>query len=289
MSRLSKPERCWRILERLVRQNRPMKTGDLVTLLRAKDPSVTPSLVANDLAKLANLGLVSSLGHGVWDQRQTSLHWGQYHEKLGVWPLEKAAVAKYIVATYLQNATGAIGLDAGTSITAVFRELINLGVSVDLFTNNIDGAWHLMRSNYSGRIELRGGIIDMDYGVATDAGVRKPGTLSLAVVGVSSVTASGLATNDTRQHAFKRWMCNAAARLIVPVTTHKLLKQSGKVFQPMEGLEQVVVVAANNVAGLKPDRMESLRGELGRLSEKVVLVNAHGEMTRKLESWAQSQ
>lgn len=202
------------------------------------------SAAQNDLRDLVRQGELVRVTHGAYrrppiEAGSELFRDGPYAGKLQLQQAEKRAIARCIVDRYCSGGS-IIGLDAGTSCTAVARVLIERRVPVDIFTSNLHALLLLSGLLQLGQVRLKGGMVNLPYAsISGQMSAEESGwRIDVAVVGVSGISLSTdetgrtrveLSTSDTTQHPFKEWLARAGL-VVIPATQDRLGRQRGEVF-----------------------------------------------------------
>lgn len=201
-----------------------------------------------------------------------------YQKRLAEGNLQKAAVARYIVKTFFQK-DGVFGLDSGTGVTLVFRELVNNRPTsaIKVYTNNLHGACLVPEASHID-VTIAGGKIVHQYGAI--AGVFEPewGRLDCAILGFSRITAGeGVYTFEVAQWPWKRSLIEAASRVVFAGELSKIgHKFHQAAMHDLKGVD-FVIVAHHDASALAKDDRARVEQELERFGTRVVLVDDNGD------------
>jgi len=294
MEKLSARERRWIIIEMLSKQ-REVTTSEILNFL--KSYGIQANTVSNDLSLMQSMGIISKIRHGVYSLpkiRIEELFQKPYTERLLHHIMEKKAIAKYVVSILPRD--GIIAIDAGTTTTAIFEEIISEKYfTLEIITNNLHG---LIATFSAENLESRliGGKSDSRYAVVVGeppmvGDPPKKMRVSNSIVGVSGVSKdSGISTFDDKQWNLKIWMSESCSRLIIPATHSKIGKIHGGIFFNLKEAQDFLVITDNNKDGMEKGDIEDFEKTAEQLGNKLIVVNQNGIPVSpwQLVSWSEA-
>lgn len=288
LQKITMDKRRETIVQHLANSGGTVRTNDLLAML----PDITRPKLAADLNWLMEQGKVARVGHGTYVVSKPLHNSGRrlplftqsvYWERTGHQSLEKQAIARYIVKTFF-GTDGTYGLDAGTTLTMVFQELVasRPPSAIKIITNNLHGVCLVPPASQID-LSLVGGKIAYEY-VATCGPFDESELeqLDVAVVGFSRITKErGVWTFDKPQWKWKRGLCKAK-HVVFAGTLDKIgTGFNGEAMHALDGIEYTVVADANaaDFTARERDLVESERELFGH---RLVLVNDEGNPVTKL-------
>lgn len=249
------------------------------------------SAAQNDLRDLTMQGILVRVSHGRYKRPEVSFREdvfgpGPYREKRQRYPAEKQALARHIVAEHCRHVRS-LGLDAGTTSTAVAEELVDKRITMDnVFTSNLDAVLLFMNAPQIGHIQVKGGGVVPRHAAICGAMLSEEEKwgIEMSIIGTSGIFVKDedekisveLSTEDISQHPFKQWLFRAPT-VIIPTTSDKIGRSRGDCFAAIRETarnaeysdgrhqQQRIVIAVNPIT---PEDFERIQKTLTLVKEK---------------------
>lgn len=178
---------------------------------------VSAMTIRRDMADLNARGLIQRVHGGATSRQQPEVRAAVMRE-------EKLALARWVAAQVEKGQF--LGLDVGSTCTAVARELHELG-EVTVLSNSLE-ALHVLRSSsvellcVAGRINAEGSIIPHDT-----ASALEPYVLDKVILGCGGISASrGVTYHEVQETFFRRALIRRATEVILVADHTKLGRES---------------------------------------------------------------
>ena len=264
------------------------------SVIHAQVRGISGSLLAKDLNSLIEQGVILRVGHGRYCIKRPmqgsgrdlpALSESAYQLRIESQTRQKQGIARYIVRRFC-SADGTYALDAGSTLTMVFRELVERRPpsALKIVTNNLHGALLLPPSSQI-ELTIAGGDIRHEY-AATSGELMgpRPWSIDVAVIGFSRLALNkGIWTFDRPQWLWKQFLCKAR-HVVFAGTVDKIgVDFVGEALCDLKA-NSYTVVAHADASGLQHEereRVEQVRDVLGR---NLVLVNDLGDAVDELVS-----
>lgn len=294
--KLSPAERRRHIVEK-VNQAKTISSSEILEEFKTYD--VKSTTLANDLKLLVLQGHIEKKSHGIYAPPSTGVHVlfgpGNYSARLKMEYEEKTAIAKYIVENHIARGT-IIGIDSGTTATAIFREIIGKdNLNIEIITNNLHGVCMLSSSLHIS-CTIVGGRCNSNYAAIVGPLTKEEENtgIDIGILGVSGVfettdpdvtVKDGLTTNDREQWPFKEWLALKSKSQIVAADHTKIGQRRGSVFISLSKLKKFLIVTDSNIDKMEKQELQQFKESLKHFGNKIVIVDPDGKPTNRLFQW----